>query len=63
MRMRDDVVVARDADFFLVLVSPRLVWRVGLPGAPDCCHEHACQIRQLRGPWATVAIDRGAGEG
>src|SRR3990172_9246278 len=31
----------------LVLVSPRLVWRVGLPGAPDCCHEHACQTRQF----------------
>jgi hypothetical protein len=31
--------------FFLVLLSPSLVWRVGLPGPPDCCHEHACQIR------------------
>src|SRR5438477_8053228 len=29
----------------LVRLSPRLVWRVGLPGAPDCCHEHACQTR------------------
>ena len=45
MKMGDDVGVARDADHFLVLVSPRLVWRVGLPGAPDCCHEHACQTR------------------
>src|SRR5437868_3833284 len=30
----------------LVPVSPRLVWRAGLAGAPDCCHEHACQTRQ-----------------
>jgi len=45
MKMGDDVVVARDADLSLVLLSPRLVWRVGLPGPPDCCHEHACQIR------------------
>ena len=37
--------VARDAGVCLVLVSPRLVWRVGLPGEPDCCHEHACQTR------------------
>ena len=46
MKMGDDPEVARNAEFFLVPVSPRLVWRVGLPGAPDCCHEHACQTRQ-----------------
>jgi hypothetical protein len=45
--MVDDSVVARDAEYCLVPVSPRLVlvWRVGLPGPPDCCYEHACQIR------------------
>jgi hypothetical protein len=45
--MRDALVVVLDADVFLVLVSPRLVWRGDLPGAPDCCHEHACQTRQF----------------
>lgn len=30
---------------FLVPASPSLVWRVGLPGVPDCCQEHACQTR------------------
>ena len=47
--------VALDADGFLVPVSPSLVWRVGLPGAPDCCHEHACQTRQFsEAPRATT---------
>jgi hypothetical protein len=46
MKMLDDSAVALDADHCLVLVSPRLVvWRVGLPGVPDCCQEHACQTR------------------
>jgi hypothetical protein len=44
MRMLDDSVVARDAECSLVPVSPRLVWRVGLPGPLDCCYVHACQI-------------------
>jgi len=47
MKIGDDPDVARDADLFLVLLSPSLVWRVGLSGPPDCCHEHACQIRQF----------------
>ena len=38
--------VALDADQSLVPVSPSLVWRAGLPGVPNCCHEHACQIRR-----------------
>ncbi len=45
MKMLDDFGVALDADRFVVLVSPRLVWRVGLPGGSDCRHEHACQTR------------------
>ncbi len=45
MKMVDDSGVARDAELSLVLVSPKLVWRVGLPGPPECCFEHACQIR------------------
>jgi hypothetical protein len=45
MKILDDSVVARDAELFVVPVSPRLVWRVGLPGPPECCFEHACQIR------------------
>jgi hypothetical protein len=34
-----------NADLPLAPASPRLVWCVGLPGVPDCCHEHACQTR------------------
>ena len=34
--MVDDPGVALDADLLLALPSPSLVWRVGLPGAPDC---------------------------
>ena len=45
MKMLDDLAVVLDAVLRLVPVSPRLVWRGGLPGAPDCCHEHACQTR------------------
>jgi hypothetical protein len=33
MKMLDDARVALDADDCLVLVSPRLVWRVSLPGS------------------------------
>jgi hypothetical protein len=36
MKILDDSVVARDAELSLVPVSPSLVWRVGLPGPPDC---------------------------
>src|SRR3954451_8070096 len=47
MKMSDPWGVVLDVDLRLVPVSPRLVWRGGLPGAPDCCHEHACQTRQF----------------
>jgi hypothetical protein len=45
MKVGDDVVSPATPTFSLVPVSPRLVWCVGLAGAPDCCHEHACQTR------------------
>src|SRR5438094_2132766 len=47
MKMMHPSAVVLDAALRLVPVSPRLVWCVGLPGAPDCCHEHACQTRQF----------------
>jgi len=47
--------VARDADFSLVLVSPSIVWRVGLPGVSGPLpRARLSDSLVLRGPWATI---------